>query len=119
MIVKLVKNGEEIKLFFRLNKYSCNNRYQIQAYQYIKDDGGEVSVPYAPLTVNLPWSELPEPKLHGFYCFIDTNNCPWAEQLLLDNGIGIPTGEWQTSGFCNYPVFFIFTANLKKYRGEL
>ena len=117
MVAKCKPYGEEISLFFKLRKYSCNDRYQIQAYEYIKDDGGETSYPYASITVNLPFSELPEPKLHGFYCFIDTNNCPWAEQLLLDTGIGIPTGQWQTSGFCNYPVYFIFTSNLRKYKG--
>lgn len=114
MLTKIESYGKEVKLYFRLKKYAEGDREAIQAYEFTDD--GE-SQPYAMITVNFPNYPLPEPKIHGFYCFIDTNNCPWAYQMLLDTGIGIPTGDFRTSYFCSYPVFFIFTANLKKYRG--
>lgn len=120
MIVKFKNYGEEVHAFFKVFEYvGKEKRKCIQMYSIQRDDGGEWVEPYATITVNLPEYELPEPKLHGFYCFIDTNNCPWAEKLLLDTGIGINTGMSAFSGFCSYPVFFIFTANIKKYRCEL
>lgn len=109
--------GNDEEIFFKLLKYEEGGRYAIQAWSINRDDGGEWSEPYAMITVNFPNYPLPEPKIHGFYCFLDTNNCPWAYQMLLDTGIGIPTGDFRQSCFCSYPVFFIFTANLKKYRG--
>ncbi len=39
-------------------------------------------------------------------CYIDTNNCPWAEKFLLDNAIGQPVGIG-FSGFCIYPCYKI------------
>lgn len=120
MVVKFKDRfGEEIEAYFALKNYADKNRECIQMYQVMRDDGGIWSEPYATITVNLPEYKLPASKLHGFYTFIDTNNCPFAEQLLLDSGIGIPTGEEAWSGYCSYPVFFIFSANLKKYRCEL
>lgn len=111
--------GNDEEIFFKLLKYEEGGRYAIQAWSINRDDGGQWSEPYAMITVNLPHYELPEPKVHGFYAFIDTNNCPWAEQVLFDTGIGIPTGKFRSSGFCNYPIYFIFVSNLKKYRCEI
>ena len=111
--------GNDEEIFFVLRNYEVGGREAIQAWSIRKDDGGIWKEPYANITVNLPEYELPEPKVHGFYAFIDTNNCPWAEQVLFDTGIGIPTGKFRTSGYCNYPIYFIFTANLKKYRCEI
>lgn len=120
MVVKFENHGEQVQAFFKLFYYvGKENRECIQMYSIQRDDGGEWVEPYATITVNLPQYDLPPKKLHGFYCFIDTNNCPFIEQILLDTGIGIPTGEFRTSGFYSYPIYFIFTANLKKYRCEL
>lgn len=119
MLVKFKDQfGTDVEAFFALSKYASSNREAIQMYEFFRDDGGQWYEPYAMITKNLPY-DLPTPKIHGFYCFIDINNCPWAERVLLDNGIGFPTGEIRTSGFCQYPIFFIFTANLKKFRCEL
>lgn len=37
--------------------------------------------------------------------FVDTNNCPWAEKFLRENGIAKPTGIVMQSGFCSYPLY--------------
>ena len=119
MVVKFKDDfGVETEAFFKLKKYTEGGREAIQMYELIRDDGGEMVEPYAMLTVNLPEYDLPKNKIHGFYCFIDINNCPWAERLLFDNGIGIPTGHYRTSGFVHYPIWFIFTSVLKRYRYE-
>ena len=54
----------------------------------------------AVLTVNLPDSDA-----HDNLAYIDTNNVPWAEDYLIDNGIAKPTGAYMESGFCEYPLY--------------
>ena len=73
---------------------------------YQKKYGGGIAVqmwddegPYATLTVNLHPATCKEGC-----AFVDVNNCGngivhWLEE----NGIAIPTGRWQRSGFVNYP----------------
>ena len=51
--------------------------------------------------------------------YIDTNNCPFADQLLAQ-GIAIDTGLTKQSGFCTYPLWqfnedFLKGANAKIY----
>lgn len=53
-------------------------------------DDAEDGEPYADLTVNLPDS--------SFLCsrdtaFVDTSNCPWAEDFIKKNKLGVPTGR--------------------------
>ena len=39
------------------------------------------------------------------YCaYVDTNNCPFANQL-LEQGIAVDTGFTKQSGFCSYPLW--------------
>lgn len=64
---------------------------------YDAEDG----CPYATLTVNLPDSAA----LAENEAYIDTNNCPWAEALILENKLGNPTGRYGRSGFCMYPLY--------------
>ena len=47
--------------------------------------------------------------------YIDTNNCPWAEDFLIDNDFGIPTGEYKASGFCVYPLYQLDLEKIGKY----
>ena len=118
MVVKFKDQfGVDTECFFKLKKYASGDREAIEMYELFRDDGGEWVEPYAMITKNLPY-DLPEPKIHGFYCFIDINNCPWVERVLLDNGIGIPTGQFRTCGFCQYPIWFIFKSVLQRYRYE-
>ena len=37
--------------------------------------------------------------------YIDTNNCPWAEEFLKDNNLAEDTGTTGLSGFCEYPLY--------------
>ena len=51
--------------------------------------------------------------------YIDTNNCPFAEQL-LEQGIAQPTGYHKESGFCSYPLWqfnedFLKSAGAENY----
>ena len=37
--------------------------------------------------------------------FLDTNNCPWAEDFVEKYGIAENTGKTAKSGFCTYPLY--------------
>jgi hypothetical protein len=64
---------------------------------------------FAIITVNLAdYGILGQNK-----AFIDTNNCPWAEDFLKENGLGEPTGGYGTSGYCRYPLYNIFVNKIK------
>ena len=66
--------------------------------------------PFAMLTVNLD-----EP--HRAECqYVDTNNCPWAEQFIAEYNLGAPTGNYGISGFCIYPEYRFDIEELKKYK---
>lgn len=49
--------------------------------------------------------------------YVDTNNCPFAEQL-LEQGIAEPTGLCKTSGFCEYPLWVFKEEFLQAVGGE-
>lgn len=60
--------------------------------------------PYAVITVNLdPYTGMDRQSDKKAY--IDTNNCPWAETFLKENGIASPCGENAAGGFCTYPLY--------------
>ena len=50
--------------------------------------------------------------------YIDTNNCPWAEQFIKDNKLGEPRGELAKSGFCTYPLYRFNMDELVKHTEE-
>lgn len=49
--------------------------------------------------------------------FIDTNNCPFAEQLLAFD-IAEPTSFSKRSGFCEYPLWVFKESFLREAGGE-
>ena len=49
--------------------------------------------------------------------YIDTNNCPFADQL-LEQGIAVPTGMSRSSGYCQYPLWIFDESFLKEHGGE-
>lgn len=44
--------------------------------------------------------------------FIDINNHPLAERFIRDNGLGVQMGVTERSGFCQYPLYTIFTKSI-------
>ena len=62
---------------------------------------GVTQEPFATITVNLPGhGELPADT-----AFVDTNNCPWAEDFLTKNGLAEKTNTEARSGYCIYPLY--------------
>lgn len=50
--------------------------------------------------------------------YVDTNNCPFADQLLTQ-GIAIDTGLTKQSGFCTYPLWQFNEDFLKSVNGKI
>lgn len=74
---------------------------QLQSY-----DGEPIST----LTVNLPDEFI---MISGEnYAFVDTNNNPNAEEFIQENELGIPTGYFGRSGFCEYPLYIFDLSKL-------
>ena len=63
------------------------------------------------LTVNIGLPGM----IDDSYTAIDTNNCPFAEAFLLENGIGKKTGRTVRSGYCEYPIYEINKELLKEF----
>lgn len=49
--------------------------------------------------------------------YIDTNNCPYVEEL-LEKGIAVETGFTKSSGFCLYPLWVFNSEFLEAYGGD-
>lgn len=87
-----------------------NENYHVNLYRSAYTDNDTLAVmliteegePFATITVNLDASDsITDPAC----AFIDTNNCPWAEEFLKKNEIGTPTGIYGRSGWCSYPLY--------------
>ena len=63
---------------------------------------------FAVITVNLVNSPYGDVKYQDeSHAYIDTNNCPWAEEFLQENGIANPDPRdiYGMSGYCTYPLY--------------
>lgn len=107
----------EKEFYLTTARYSMNNRVFLQMYYY--DDEMYDYLPYAILTINLP----SEPLTNNNCVFIDTNNCPWALDLLCNKlKSAKPTHHAAISGFCFYPEVELIPDELYKYipyKGEI
>ena len=75
-------------------------------------DSDGIKTPYTMLTTS--FGEFISIKNAAY---IDTNNCPFAEQF-LEQGIAQPTGLTKSSGFCQYPLWIFNEDFLKEHGGE-
>lgn len=97
-------HGNEYPVTFEVSKY-YNGNLAICLTDYSE---GYPS-PFATITVNLG------PLNDGERAFIDTNNCPWAEELITRLEIAFPTGIIKRSGYCQYPQYQFDLKEIEKY----
>lgn len=90
MTVNLYGTDYEVKV--KSSRYTNNNDYAVILEEL---DGA----PFATLTVNL------DRPLPDGYAFVDTNNCPWAEEFISKYNLGEPAGAAAQSGYCVYPLY--------------
>lgn len=91
----------------KVNSYGHSYDVSIKASSYAVDgtlalmliDNEDFS-PFAVLTVNLQ-----DDLVFGNYAYVDTNNCPWAEEFIKENKLGVPTGLVGFGGYCEYPLY--------------
>ena len=76
----------------RVGKYVEDNSVAVEIYN--RWDG-----PIARVTTCLCDHSLAEDE-----AYVDTNNCPWAVELLEENGFAERTGRTRRSGYCEYPA---------------
>ena len=91
MIVKDY-DGNDVKVAAYRATYRNNGNLAIRLMTY----EGE---PWATLTVNL------DRKLQEDLAYVDTNNCPWAEEFIEKYKLGEHTGSYGNSGYCIYPLY--------------
>ena len=103
-------NGKPMVGYFTIHKYWYNGRtcVKIRAKEKLPEEFFE---PFCDVTVNLPNAELSSENL----IFLDVNNAPWLEQFMIDNGFGMPTGRFRTSGFVNYPLYLCDMKKIHRY----
>lgn len=87
-------NYNGLNVYLKATSYANNGSL---AVQMLSGDDNEF---YDVITVNLG-SFLQTEQL----AFVDDNNLPGIGQWLEANGIASPTGFYQTSGFCKYPLY--------------
>lgn len=107
----------EYEFYLTTARYSMNNRVVLQMYMFDSEDC--YYTPYATLTVNIPDATLTNPNC----VYLDTNNCPWALDLLVDKlKVAKPTHKLAFSGWCHYPEVELNSDELYKYipyKGEI
>lgn len=88
--------GEVEEVALEIGYYRKPKRLALQLY--VVEDGTLVE-PYATVSVNLP-----EENCGEWEFFVDSNNCPWAMDWLMKNGIAEPCYVYGFSGYCCYPM---------------
>lgn len=87
--------GKTYNVRIETSKYTTNKTL---ALPLITEEGE----PFANLTVNIMDSMI---WADDTCAFVDTNNCPWAEEFIAENGLGEYMGIRGASGFCTYPLY--------------
>ena len=103
--MKIEQWGEEFVLKLTESRYRNNGNLAIQLYCLTDDEYWE---PFATLTTNTDRKHKDE-----YFATIDTNNCPFAEQLIEDFCLGTHTGLYEFSGYCSYPIYHMNKEALK------
>lgn len=89
--------GKKYDVTMEISRYQQNGGLALKM-NYMDEEFG-CMMPFATLTVNLGYRP-------DYGCaYVDTNNCPWAEDLINKNGLGVFTGKTCMSGYCEYPLY--------------
>ncbi len=88
--------GEIYNVKMEKNEYNNNGNLAIRL---IDTETGE---PFAIMTKNL------DVKLPKNRAYVDTNNCPWAEDFIRKYKLGFSLRQYRRSGYCSYPLYEFF-----------
>lgn len=94
-MTKKLYNYKGVKVYLEKTEYRNNNTVAVLMYT----GDGEL---YGCVTVNLN-----SPMQSDSMAYLDENNMPGIGVWLEKNGLALPMGVVQRSGFCSYPLFNI------------
>lgn len=93
----------------------CGKTYEVKPYKASYMNGNTAVIlmcedgqEFGMLTVNIH-------DLEDGYAYIDTNNLPGAVDFLEDSGLGVFLGTYGQSGFCTYPMYYLFTDEIEEW----
>ena len=92
--------------FLQVARYQADNSRAIEIWN--REDG-----PIARIMVCITGSMLAEDET-----VLDTNNCPWAVELLEENGFAERTGRTRRSGYCEYPAMKFDRSKMAEFEEE-
>ena len=130
LLVSVGKEGNNMENKFVINGFngeSVTVKINVRLYA-VKDFMGKDMCGLALELLSLSDKNIWEPygtisKNFGEYIglknavYIDTNNCPYSEEL-LEKGIAMKTHLTKSSGFCQYPLWVINPDFLNEHGGE-
>lgn len=100
MNIKLNVYNEDFTINIIVRRYNNQN---IRLDLFAVNEG-----PFATITKNLI-------KLNGDFAYLDTNNCPWVEDLMTKYNLGAKTEITEQSGYCEYPLYKLHMNEIQKY----
>ena len=86
-----------------IDHYVADNSLALQIWN--ESDG-----PIATITKCLLFARLEKDM-----AFVDTNNCPWAEDFIKEYRLGEPAGTTCKCGYCEYPLYKFDLKRLKEF----
>lgn len=103
--------GEKVDVTIKVSRYVNNDNLYVGMDAF--DTESNEKYPFTDITVNIEAL----PYLHSA---IDTNNNGMLSitNFLIENDLALPTGEYQQSGFCVYPVYRFNAELLEKLDPE-
>ena len=96
---------EDIDVYLTVEEYANNNQLAIMLYE---KETGEY---YTDLSVFVKEFE------DKWYCVLDINNFPWAEEFVTRHNLWTPV-EYIQSWFVSYPIYQMDLYELEKYDPE-
>ena len=103
--------------YYEVKSYGKTYNVRIVAYKYANNKSLALSLitdegePFCNLTVNIMDSMI---WANETTAFVDTNNCPWAEEFITENELGEYMEIRGASGFCTYPLYKFNLEKLEK-----
>ena len=104
-----------MKTFALKTKYATYENCYFLINSYVASDSVAVDIfsdeegPIAGLTVYI------DEENRGSQAYLDTNNSPWAPELVQELGVARFLGKWGQSGYCTYPLYELDMDKLNEY----
>lgn len=89
--------------YLEVNNYMVDGSFCIDIYNYEEGNIARIT------------TCLNNPFLSENQGYVDTNNCPWAVDLIERLHLGTPSGITSRSGYCEYPLYDFNIDELNKH----